>query len=210
MPDSESHVEQQAPVTPDPREGSRTLSRLANVFTVVRLVGAPLLLVPAFLERAVIFLTAYFLLLATDWFDGRLARWSGRHSPLGARLDSVADALLFLALLIGARLLWPDVVWEVAPWIAVVAVGYASGIGISLLRFRRMPGVHTWSAKCASHLLNAGLVATLLFDVTWPLKVALTFVIIANVESSTILLLLAAYRTDIPSIVHLLRSERRS
>jgi CDP-diacylglycerol--glycerol-3-phosphate 3-phosphatidyltransferase len=38
--------------------------------------------------------------MATDWFDGRLARRSGRTSPLGSLLDPVADKVLVLATLI--------------------------------------------------------------------------------------------------------------
>jgi len=38
--------------------------------------------------------------MATDWFDGRIARRSGRSSPLGSLLDPVADKLLVLATMI--------------------------------------------------------------------------------------------------------------
>jgi CDP-diacylglycerol---glycerol-3-phosphate 3-phosphatidyltransferase len=38
--------------------------------------------------------------MATDWFDGRIARRSGRSSPIGSLLDPVADKLLVLATLI--------------------------------------------------------------------------------------------------------------
>jgi len=38
--------------------------------------------------------------MATDWFDGRVARRTGRTSALGSLLDPVADKLLVLATLI--------------------------------------------------------------------------------------------------------------
>ncbi len=38
--------------------------------------------------------------MATDWFDGRLARRQGRVSALGSLLDPVADKLLVLAAMI--------------------------------------------------------------------------------------------------------------
>jgi CDP-diacylglycerol---glycerol-3-phosphate 3-phosphatidyltransferase len=38
--------------------------------------------------------------MATDWFDGRIARRTGRTSSLGSLLDPVADKLLVLASLI--------------------------------------------------------------------------------------------------------------
>ena len=40
------------------------------------------------------------LAMATDWFDGRLARRSGRTSALGSLLDPVADKLLVLTVMI--------------------------------------------------------------------------------------------------------------
>jgi len=40
------------------------------------------------------------LAMATDWFDGRIARRTGRTSPLGSLLDPVADKLLVVATLI--------------------------------------------------------------------------------------------------------------
>ncbi len=38
--------------------------------------------------------------MATDWFDGRIARRQGRTSPLGSLLDPIADKLLVLSTLI--------------------------------------------------------------------------------------------------------------
>ena len=38
--------------------------------------------------------------MATDWFDGRIARRSGRSSSFGSLLDPVADKLLVMATLI--------------------------------------------------------------------------------------------------------------
>jgi CDP-diacylglycerol--glycerol-3-phosphate 3-phosphatidyltransferase len=38
--------------------------------------------------------------MATDWFDGRIARRSGRTSPIGSLLDPIADKLLVMTTLI--------------------------------------------------------------------------------------------------------------
>src|SRR5436305_14302624 len=38
--------------------------------------------------------------MATDWFDGRIARRTGRTSPLGSLLDPVADKILVMATLV--------------------------------------------------------------------------------------------------------------
>src|SRR3954453_14627540 len=45
--------------------------------------------------------TAVFVVaMATDWFDGRIARRRGRTSALGSLLDPIADKILVLAVLI--------------------------------------------------------------------------------------------------------------
>ena len=56
--------------------------------------------------------------MATDWFDGRIARRSGRTSSFGSLLDPVADKLLVMATLI--VLLDQDVfpAWMVAAIVA--------------------------------------------------------------------------------------------
>ena len=38
--------------------------------------------------------------MATDWFDGRVARRTGRSSALGSLLDPIADKLLVLTVMI--------------------------------------------------------------------------------------------------------------
>src|ERR671923_1135128 len=52
--------------------------------------------------------------MATDWFDGRIARSRGRSSPLGSLLDPAADKILVLAVMV--MLVDQDVVpgWMVA------------------------------------------------------------------------------------------------
>jgi CDP-diacylglycerol--glycerol-3-phosphate 3-phosphatidyltransferase len=45
--------------------------------------------------------TAVFCIaMSTDWFDGRVARRTGRTSPFGSLLDPVADKVLVLATLV--------------------------------------------------------------------------------------------------------------
>ena len=45
--------------------------------------------------------TAVFVVaMATDWFDGRIARRRGTTTPLGSLLDPIADKILVLAVLV--------------------------------------------------------------------------------------------------------------
>src|SRR5919202_2791361 len=62
--------------------------------------------------------TAFVVAMATDWFDGRIARSRGRTSSLGSLLDPMADKVLVLAVLV--MLVDADVVpgWMVAAIVA--------------------------------------------------------------------------------------------
>jgi len=76
---------------------------LADRLTVARAISVPLVVtlfaVP--FHGHDYWATAVFCAaMATDWFDGRIARRSGRSSSLGSLLDPIADKLLVLATLV--------------------------------------------------------------------------------------------------------------
>jgi CDP-diacylglycerol--glycerol-3-phosphate 3-phosphatidyltransferase len=76
---------------------------LADQLTVARAASVPLvvLLFAWDFPNHDYWATALFIAaMSTDWFDGRVARRSGRTSQLGSLLDPVADKLLVLATLI--------------------------------------------------------------------------------------------------------------
>jgi len=99
--------------------------------------------------------TAVFCLaMATDWFDGRIARSRGRTSPLGSLLDPVADKILVLAVLV--MLVDRDVVpgWMVAA--IVVREILITGLRLAalerrvVLHARDLGKLKTWSQAVAA------------------------------------------------------------
>jgi CDP-diacylglycerol---glycerol-3-phosphate 3-phosphatidyltransferase len=94
--------------------------------------------------------------MATDWFDGRVARSRGRTSPLGSLLDPVADKVLVLAVLV--MLVGRDVVpaWMVAA--IVVRELLVTGLRLAalergvVLHARDLGKLKTWSQAVAAAL----------------------------------------------------------
>jgi CDP-diacylglycerol--glycerol-3-phosphate 3-phosphatidyltransferase len=92
--------------------------------------------------------------MATDWFDGRIARRHGRTSPLGSLLDPVADKILVLAVLV--MLVAAGVVpgWMVAA--IVVREFLVSGLRLAalergvVLHARDLGKLKTWSQAVAA------------------------------------------------------------
>jgi CDP-diacylglycerol--glycerol-3-phosphate 3-phosphatidyltransferase len=94
--------------------------------------------------------------MATDWFDGRIARSRGRSSALGSLLDPVADKILVLAVLV--MLVGEHVApgWMVAA--IVVRELLVSGLRLAalergvVLHARDLGKLKTWSQAVAAAL----------------------------------------------------------
>lgn len=126
--------------------------------------------------------------MATDWFDGRIARRRGRTSPLGSLLDPVADKILVLAVLIvlvGEEDVFPG--WMVA---AIVAREFlVSGLRLAaiergvVLEARDLGKLKTWAQATAA--FTGGLAAAGAFDhlyAVWALAVALALTWISGLD----------------------------
>jgi CDP-diacylglycerol--glycerol-3-phosphate 3-phosphatidyltransferase len=73
---------------------------LPDYLTVARAASVPFVVALFVFDEPVAGTILFALAMATDWFDGRIARRRGRTSPLGSLLDPIADKLLVLAVLI--------------------------------------------------------------------------------------------------------------
>jgi CDP-diacylglycerol--glycerol-3-phosphate 3-phosphatidyltransferase len=75
----------------------------ADQLTIARAVSVPIvvaLFAVSFTHHDYWATAVFCVAMATDWFDGRIARRSGRSSSIGSLLDPVADKLLVVATLI--------------------------------------------------------------------------------------------------------------
>jgi CDP-diacylglycerol---glycerol-3-phosphate 3-phosphatidyltransferase len=125
--------------------------------------------------------------MATDWFDGRVARRTGRSSALGSLLDPIADKLLVLTVMI--VLIGRDVfpAWMVAAIVARELL--ISGLRLAalergvVLRARELGRLKTWTQAVAAGL--GGLAAAGAFDdsiARWGLGVALALTWISGLD----------------------------
>jgi cardiolipin synthase len=70
---------------------------IANGLTAVRLVLIPPLVLSVAADRSLVVFAIFWLAVATDMVDGRVARWRGEASRLGGVLDHTTDALFVSA-----------------------------------------------------------------------------------------------------------------
>jgi phosphatidylglycerophosphate synthase len=125
------------------------LATLPNRITSLRLASVPLLWILAILQETAWLGIGVAIAALTDVLDGAIARWSGHTTAFGSRLDSIADHLLTLSTALWLVMLRPEFfVRERVPLVAWALVA-AAAILVGWLRFRRVGGLHLYSAKIA-------------------------------------------------------------
>jgi len=179
-----------------------------NGVCAFRLAGVAPLLWTAQQGHRTAFLWILVALLLSDWVDGKLAILLDQRTVVGARLDSAADGLLYLAVALSFWWLEKAVVRAHAPWILGALGSWIVSAAVTLIRFHRLPSYHTWTAKSSWFLLGG---ATLLLLVTRNallLPWALGLVILSNLEDVAIGLALPRWQADVRSLPRAWRRRR--
>jgi cardiolipin synthase (CMP-forming) len=123
---------------------------LPDFITVSRILCAvPLLFIRPF---SAVFFILYTQCGTSDVLDGFLARKTGTVSRSGQILDSTADAVFFIIIMIVyVRTLRPDFIFIV--WIAAVCILRTASFVTGLIRFKEIVFLHTWANKAAGFTL---------------------------------------------------------
>jgi len=158
-----------------------TVARAASVPVVVALFAVSF---PGHnLAATIVFCVA----MATDWFDGRIARRSGRTSQLGSLLDPVADKLLVMATLIVLIDQGVFPAWMVAAIVArellISGLRQAAVERGVVIAARDLGKLKTWSQAVAAAI--GGLAAANVWGDTvawWALLVALALTWISGLD----------------------------
>lgn len=181
---------------------------IPNALCVVRLISSPGVVLLAVADEPHWTLALFLMLMITDWLDGKLAVWLDQRSRIGPRLDSIADAAMYAALLLAGVWLQGSVLVTHWMWVGAALVTYVVSCVAALLKFRRLPSYHTRTAKAAWLLMIVAVVALFADWSVWPLRIAMLGVAIANLEAVTITAVLPRWRADVISLVVALRMRK--
>lgn len=124
-----------------------TISRIFGSFSL-------LLFLPMTLETIpLLFYVVYGWCVLSDFIDGPIARKTNSTSEFGAFLDSAADMILAIVVLI---IFLP--ILNLEPWmialVAIVLATRAIGLGIGFAKYRTFTLLHTYANKTAGTLLG--------------------------------------------------------
>lgn len=184
------------------------MKHVPNLLSAFRIATVPVLLWLAWRGATPAFLVLFGLALLSDVLDGVVARRFGLETELGARLDQWADFALWVSFPLGAWWLWPEVVRREAPYVVLALVCLLLPTAIAWVKYREVPGYHTWTAKTDAVAMGIGVPLLLVFDVAWPFRAAALFLIVCAVDELGITWLLPDCRHDVPSVFHAARMRR--
>jgi CDP-diacylglycerol--glycerol-3-phosphate 3-phosphatidyltransferase len=173
---------------------------IPNAICLARILAAPGLIVLAASARRSEVVMLFLVMAASDWIDGKLAVALDQRSEIGPWLDSVADAVMYTALLIAAILLEGDRLRSEWLWVVVPVALYLIAGASSVAKFGRWPNHHTRMAKISWGLMLVGAVAFLGAWSLWPLRAAFIGATLASVQSMMITRILPEWRPDVPSV----------
>lgn len=180
-----------------------------NLVSVLRVLIAPLLLVLALLQHETWFLVVLVFSAFTDFVDGQLARRLKMTTPLGARLDSWGDFMIYSTMAISAWILWPEITRRELVYYAMILFSFLLPALVGLVKFGRVTGYHTWAVKLAVLVTFVGYIALYGGFAAWPFVLASVLCVIAGSEEILITLTLREERTDVRSWLAALEIRRR-
>lgn len=186
----------------DPLPETARFWTVANILCLVRLFGSPVVAALAWFGHENAFIGLFVFLVLTDWVDGKLARWLKQRSVFGAKLDSMADVTLYVAL--GLAIIWlrPQLIASTWPWVASAAGSYALSVIVCAIKFRKMPSYHTRAAKIGWFATSVAALAVLFFPWHWPIVLVGVYVTLSNLEATAISFRLRTWQSDVPTLYH--------
>jgi CDP-diacylglycerol--glycerol-3-phosphate 3-phosphatidyltransferase len=140
-----------------------TLSRIVLVGVLWWLAVAERLLAPQPQEKHILFGALFALCVFTDTLDGYIARRWKLMSSRGAKLDNLADTLVFLSLVGWVGLLLPGLLRNNVMPIAGLLGLYLGDLALQHLRHGRRVPLHLFSGKTASWVLYLFVLHAMLF-----------------------------------------------
>ncbi len=176
---------------------------LPNLLTGFRFFAAPILLWLAWFGYGNAFLSLLAVAFLTDALDGVTARLTQQVTDFGAKLDSWADLLTYLAIGFGTWWLWRDIVHREDIYVYMIIACFLVPAIVSHIKFGSHTFYHTWLSKLAAASIALSIYPLFLVDTAWPFRLAVFIYVVSAIEHIAITIMLSKPHANIGSIIEL-------
>ena len=171
--------------------------------------ATPVLLYAALARNTDLFKWLLLACLLSDILDGLIARAFHLRSPLGARLDSTADMIVFAIGIFGLYRFQSDVLaqhWLPLAFVVGLYVVEAAG---ALWRYGRISSFHTILVRTSAYAQGIFVMSLFLFGYTaWVFYAMTAITVLAYGEEIILLFLLPEWTTDVRGVYWVLARRR--
>ena len=178
---------------------------IPNLLSILRLVLSFIMLILAVVGNAGLFVIVLVIAIILDAIDGPIARRIHQVSELGPKLDSWADFSVYIIFLIGAWLLWPEIIKRELVYIILVACSLILPAIAGLAKFHVPTSYHTWLVKIAAVTIVPAALVLFLNGPAWPFHAATIISVLAGTEEILITLVLDKPRSDVGGLIRILK-----
>lgn len=185
------------------------LRHVPNAITFARIGALPILIWMSFVDARQPFAILMIACLIGDILDGLLARLLKVTSDFGAKLDSIADALLLLVSAWGAWVFHEAAMREHAMAFAMVPSLFIAENLVALVRYGQLSSFHTLLSRITAYAL--GFFIGILFlhgYVEWLANVAVGLLVVATLEEFILLKMFPVWTANVGGVVRVLRQRR--
>lgn len=181
---------------------------IPNALSFYRLLAAPVIVWFALNENRYLFITLLVISLLTDVLDGLIARLWHLQTKFGARLDSIADDLTYLAALIGIfQFEYQTLKPHIVPLYVFIGLLVLTTV-VPLVKFRRTPAFHLYSFRANGYLQALFIVYLFVIGFSvWFYYIAVGFGILACLEVIAVTLVVDRPVTNVRGLYWVLRDK---
>ncbi|AEV98627.1 CDP-alcohol phosphatidyltransferase [Niastella koreensis] len=180
---------------------------IVNGITLYRLMMVPVLIGMVFMYQVDLFKWLLAISFFSDLIDGWLARRYHATSIIGAKLDSAADDLTFVAGIVAVVVLKPEFLKQQAVFVIILVALFLTQTALAIFRYQKITSFHTWLAKCAA--LMQGTFLILLFFLPRPVElifyIAFTATAADLLEEIVLVVLLPEWKANVKGLYWVLK-----
>lgn len=180
-----------------------------NLISFYRLLVFPVILFMALTSRESWFVVLLCISLISDVLDGNIARYLKLQTNFGAALDNLADICTYAMAILGLFVFkWTDIAshaWFLYLFLSVFVLSYF----VSFFRFRKIPGLHLYSAVSAGYVQSIFFFVLFVFGFySWMFYLAVGWGLLAYIEKILVLLRLDDIKIGVKGLYWLMKSEK--
>lgn len=185
------------------------MGTLLTVFTIIRLLIIPLLLLLAFTDHPNYFIALFITTVILGLTDEIIARIKDLFSITRSRICSWSDFITFIVIIIGIWILWPGLLYPEFPFLIILLIGLFVPIVIGYFKYSRFTSYHTWTTRISIILVTSGVASGLLGGPKWLFEFSIPLYMFASMEEVAITAILPDWVFNVPSLWHAINIERQ-